>query len=64
MKKLSDYIREEVSVSIGDHVAGSLNSTPANTMGMGDVKPPSPENVGSGDKFGITRKSKKKRKAN
>ena len=63
MKNLSDYIKEEVTASIGDHVASSLCSTPANTMGMGDAKPPTPESVGSGDKFGITRKSKKKRKA-
>jgi len=61
MKKLSDFVGEEVSTSIGDMIDKSTFATPGNTMGMGDLKPPTYKDPGS-DVFGTTRKEKKKKK--
>lgn len=61
MKSLYQYINEEVAISIGDMEAKSTFSTPGNTMGMGDLKPPTVKEPGS-DIFGTTRKEKHKRK--
>lgn len=61
MKKLSDYIKEEISVSIGAEVANSTYATPGNTTGMGNPKPPTLEEPGSGDLLGKTAKKKKKK---
>lgn len=61
MKKLSDYIKEEISVSIGTEVANSIYATPGNTIGMGNPKPPTLDEPGSGDLLGKTIKKKKKK---
>lgn len=61
MKDLSEYIREEISVSIGTEVANSTYATPGNTTGVGDPKPPTLEEPGSGDLLGKTTKKKKKK---
>lgn len=61
MKNLSDYIKEEISVSIGTEVANSTYATPGNTTGMGNPNPPTPEEPGSGDLPGKTTKKKKKK---
>jgi hypothetical protein len=61
MKNLSEYIKEEVSVSIGTENANSNYATPGNTMGMGDLKPPTINEPGS-DMLGKTEKGKKKKK--
>lgn len=61
MKKLSDYIKEEISVSIGTEVANSTYATPGNTTGMGNPKPPTLDEPGSGDLLGKTIKKKKKK---
>ena len=61
MKNLKDYLKEEVAQSLGDMMDRSTYATPGNTMGMGDPKPPTPEEFGS-DLFGITKKDKKKKK--
>lgn len=61
MKNLSDYIKEEISVSIGTETANSTYATPGNTMGIGDPKPPTVEEPGSGDLMGKTTKKKKKK---
>ena len=61
MKTLTEYLKEEVSTSLGDAMARSTYATPGNTMGMGDPKPPTPEEFGS-ELFGITKKDKKKKK--
>lgn len=63
MKTLIDYLKEEVTVSIGTQNAASTNSTPGNTMGIGNPKPPTLEEPGSGDLFGKTRKEKRKKKS-
>jgi hypothetical protein len=60
MKTLSDFVQEEVSTSIGDMIDRSNFATPGNTMGMGDLKPPTYKDPGS-DVFGTTRKEKKKK---
>ena len=62
MKSLYHYINEDVAISIGDMEAKSTFSTPGNTMGMGNLKPPTVEEPGT-DIFGTTRKEKRKRKA-
>lgn len=62
MKSLSQHIREEVSISLGDTMANSTFATPGNTMGIGNVKPPSLKEPGSGDIFGTTRKERPKNK--
>jgi hypothetical protein len=62
MKNLSEYIKEEISVSIGTEVDNSTYATPGNTTGMGNPKPPTPEEPGSGDLLGKTRKDKHKKK--
>lgn len=62
MKNLSDYIKEEISVSIGTEAANSTYATPGNTTGAGNPKPPTVEEPGSGDLFGKTRKDKHKKK--
>lgn len=64
MKTLSEYIKEEISASIGVDNANSnyaTYATPGNTMGMGDVKPPTLNEPGS-DILGKTEKEKKKKK--
>lgn len=61
MKNLSDYINEEVSVSIGTENANSNCATPGNTMGMGDLKAPTVNEPGS-DMLGKTESDKKKKK--
>ena len=61
MKSLAEYIKEEVAQSLGDMMDKSTFATPGNTMGMGDLKPPTLKDPGS-DIFGTTRKEKKKRK--
>jgi hypothetical protein len=61
MKKLSDYIKEEIAVSIGTEAANSTYATPGNTTGMGNPKPPTVEEPGSGDLLGKTTKKKKKK---
>ena len=61
MKDLSEYIREEISVSIGTEVASSTYATPGNTTGVGDPKPPTLDEPGSGDLLGKTTKKKKKK---
>ena len=61
MKDLSEYIREEISVSIGTEVANSTYATSGNTTGVGDPKPPTLEEPGSGDLLGKTTKKKKKK---
>ena len=61
MKNLSEYIKEEISVSIGTEVANSTYATPGNTTGMGNLKPPTLEEPGSGDLLGKTTKKKKKK---
>jgi hypothetical protein len=61
MKTLSEYIKEEISASIGAENANSNYATPGNTMGMGDVKPPTLNEPGS-DILGKTDKEKKKKK--
>lgn len=62
MKKLSDYIQEEVAISLGTMMDRSNFATPGNTMGMGNPKPPTPAEPGSGDVMGITKKDKPKKK--
>jgi len=62
MKGLVEYIEEDVSVSLGTEISNSNYATPGNTAGMGNPKPPTPEEPGSGDIFGKTRKEKIKRK--
>lgn len=62
MKSLYHYINEDVAISISDMEAKSTFSTPGNTMGMGNLKPPTVEEPGT-DIFGTTRKEKRKRKA-
>ena len=61
MKKLSEYIEEEVSISVGDMIANSTFATPGNTMGMGDPQLPTVKDPGT-DIFGTTRKEKPKKK--
>ena len=61
MKNLSEYIKEEVSVSIGAENTNSNYATPGNTMGMGDLKAPTLNEPGS-DMLGKTEKEKKKKK--
>ena len=61
MKSLSDYIKEEISVSIGTEVSNSTYATPGNTTGVGDPKSPTLEEPGSGDLLGKTTKKKKKK---
>lgn len=61
MKNLSEYIKEEVTVSIGTENANSNYATPGNTMGMGDLKAPTLNEPGS-DILGKTEKEKRKRK--
>jgi len=61
MKKLSEYIEEEVAISIGDMIDGSNFATPGNTMGMGDPQLPTLKDPGT-DIFGTTRTAKPKRK--
>lgn len=62
IKPLAEYVAEEVAISLGDMMANSTFMTPGNTMGMGDPKPPTPEEPGSGDLMGTTRKDKPKKK--
>ena len=61
MKKLSDYIKEEIAVSIGTEISNSTYATPGNTTGMGNPKPPTFDEPGSGDLLGKTTKKKKKK---
>ena len=61
MKNLSEYIKEEVTTSIGVENANSNYATPGNTMGMGDLKAPTLNEPGS-DILGKTEKEKKKKK--
>ena len=61
MKSLVDYIKEEVACSLGSMMDNSTFMTPGQVMGMGDPKPPTPEEPGS-DLFGTTRKEKPKKK--
>ena len=61
MKNLSEYIKEEVTVSIGAENANSNYATPGNTMGMGDLKAPTLNEPGT-DMLGKTEKEKKKKK--
>ena len=61
MKKLSKYIEEEVSTSLGDAIADSTFATPGNTIGMGDPKLPTCKDPGT-DIFGTTKTAKPKRK--
>lgn len=61
MKNLSDYIKEEISVSIGTEVTNSTYATPGNTAGIGNPKHPTVEEPGSGDLLGKTTKKKKKK---
>ena len=61
MKSLKEYIEEAVAISVGDMEAKSTYATPGNTTGMGDVKPPTLEEPGSGA-FEITRKDKRNKK--
>ena len=62
IKPLAEYVKEGVAVSLGDMMANSTFMTPGNTMGMGDPKLPTPEEPGSGDLMGTTRKDKHKKK--
>lgn len=62
MKSLVEYIEEDVSVSLGTEMSNSNYATPGNTMGMGDPKPPTPEEPGSGDLLGKTLKERIKKK--
>lgn len=62
MKPLSEYLHEEVAISLGTMMDRSNFATPGNTMGMGDPKLPTPAEPGSGDVMGITRKDKEKKK--
>lgn len=62
MKSLVDYIKEEVAGSLGAMMDNSTFMTPGQVMGMGDPKPPTPEEPGSGDLLGTTRKEKPKKK--
>lgn len=62
MKSLVDYIKEEVACSLGSMMDNSTFMTPGKVMGMGDPKPPTPEEPGSGDLLGTTRKEKPKKK--
>jgi len=62
MKSLVDYIKEEVACSLGSMMDNSTFMTPGQVMGMGDPKPPTPEEPGSGDLLGTTRKDKPKKK--
>ena len=64
MKSLVEYIEEDVSVSLGTEISNSNYATPGNTSGMGNPKPPTPEEPGSGDIFGKTRKEKKIKRKN
>lgn len=57
-----DMIPGGVAPSIGAMKAASSYATPGNTLGMGNPKPPTAEEPGSGDVFGITRKANKKKK--
>lgn len=61
MKNLSDYIKEEISVSVGTEIANSTYATPGNTTGMGNPKPPTLEEPGSESLLGKTTKKKKKK---
>lgn len=61
MKSLSEYIKEEISVSIGTEAANSTYATPGNTTGIGNPKPPTLDEPGSGDLLGKTIKKKKKK---
>lgn len=58
MKSLVDYIKEEVAPALGAEIEASTFATPGNTMGMGDVKPPKPEEPGSDSILGKTKKEK------
>lgn len=62
MKKLSEYIDEEVAISLGDMMSNSTFATPGNTMGVGNPQLPTVKEPGSGDVFGKTRKEKPKKK--
>jgi hypothetical protein len=61
MKNLSDYIKEEIAVSVGTEIANSTYATPGNTTGMGNPKPPTLEEPGSEGLLGKTTKKKKKK---
>lgn len=61
MKNLSDYIKEEIAVSIGTEITNSTYATPGNTTGMGNLKPPTVEEPGSDGLLGKTTKKKKKK---
>lgn len=61
MKKLSEYIEEEVSISVGDMISNSTFATPGNTMGMGAPQLPTAKDPGT-DIFGTTRKEKPNKK--
>lgn len=61
MKNLFDYIKEEISSSIGTEIDNSTYATPGNTTGIGNPKPPTIEEPGSGDLLGKTTKKKKKK---
>lgn len=65
MKSLVDYISEEaagngagIAPSLGAQMAASSFATPGNTLGIGDPKFPTPEEPGSGDILGVTRREK------
>lgn len=62
IKSLAEYVKEEVAISLGNMIANSTFMTPGNTIGMGDPKLPTPEEPGSGDLMGTTRKDKYKKK--
>jgi len=63
MKNLSDYIKEDgIAPSLGAEQAASAFMTPGNTSGMGNVKAPTPEEPGSGDLLGKTRRESPKTK--
>ena len=63
MKNLSEYIKEEgegIAPSLGAEQSASTFMTPGKTMGMGNPKPPTVEEPGSGDLFGETIKENTK----
>ena len=65
MKNLSEYIKEEgegIAPSLGAEQSASTFMTPGKTMGVGNPKPPTVEEPGSGDLFGETIKETPKTK--
>ena len=65
MKNLSEYIKEEgegIAPSLGAEQSASTFKKKKKTMGMGNPKPPTVEEPGSGDLFGETIKETPKPK--